>query len=480
MVYLIGAGPGGCGLVTFRAAERIKSADVIIFDHLVNGTLLNYAKQDCELIYAGKISGNHHLKQEEITALIIEKARAGKCVARLKGGDPFVFGRGGEEAAALAEEGIDFEIISGISSCYSVPAYAGIPLTHRDFASSFHVITAHEKKGKNSVDYGALAKLDGTLVFLMGAAKIKEIADRLIKNGKSVSTPTAVISNGTLPNQTSIFGTLGDIAEKAENCAMPAVIVVGDVVDLHDKIDWFKPSGKKILATGTETVLASLRKAARERNAEITELSVIKTMPINYEKFAEINLSDYTYIVFSSANGVDIFFDHLAKTRADIRTLAAVKFAVVGERTAAALEKRGVYADCVPREADSESLAAKLKKRLTEKDNVLLLRAEGASAALTDMLEEKNVPYTDLALYKTETDFSKKDALAVYAAEADYIILSSGSAAKAFCDMEIETGAKIISIGAKTTEAAGKYGINIYKTAEKPTAESLINRILED
>ena len=233
-------------------------------------------------------------------------------------------------------------------------------------------------------------------------------------------------------------------------------------------------------ATGTGTVLNDLRKAARDRNAEITELSVIKTTPINYEKFAEINLSDYTYIVFSSANGVDIFFDYLSNTRADIRSLAAVKFAVVGERTAAALEKRGIYADCVPDTANSESLAAMLEKRLTEKDSVLLLRAEGASAALTDMLETKNVPYTDLALYKTETDFSKKEALAVFVNETDYIILSSGSAAKAFCDMGIETGAKFISIGAKTTEAAEKYGIKIYKTAEKPTAESIINCILED
>ncbi len=480
MVYLIGAGPGDGGLISVKGLERVKSADVIIFDHLVNGTLLNYAKPDCELIYAGKISGNHHLKQEEITALIIEKAKQNKTVARLKGGDPFVFGRGGEEAEALAAEGIDFEVIPGVSSCYSVPAYAGIPVTHRDFASSFHVITAHEKKGKSSVDYGTLARLDGTLVFLMGAAKIAEIAEKLIKKGKRESTPAAVISNGTLPNQTIVCGTLGDIADKAKNCAMPAVIVVGDVVGLHDKINRFKPSGKKILATGTETVLNDLRKAAEERNADITELSVIRTVPINYEKFAEISLSDYTYIVFSSANGVDIFFDHLSKTRADIRSLAAVKFAVVGERTAAALEKRSIYADCVPAAANSESLAAELERRITEKDRVLLLRAAGASAVLTDMLKEKNVPHTDLALYRTETDFSKREALAVFANETDYIILSSGSAAKAFCDMGIETGAKFISIGAKTTENAEKNGIKVYKTAAKPTAESIIDCILED
>ncbi|MCH5212629.1 MAG: uroporphyrinogen-III C-methyltransferase [Oscillospiraceae bacterium] len=484
MVYLVGAGPGDSGLITVKGMECIKAADVVIFDHLVSGTLLNYASHGCKLIYAGKISGNHHLRQEETTALIIDHAKQGKNVVRLKGGDPTVFGRGGEEAAALARGGISFEIVPGISSCYSVPAYAGIPVTHRDYASSFHVITGHEKKGKDTIDYGALAKIEGTLVFLMGAAAISEIARRLIENGKDAGTPAAVISNGTLQNQTRIIGTLADIAEKAKNCPMPAVIVVGDVVSLCDKIEWFGCGalfGKRILATGTEAVLSNLRRVAGGFGGSITELSIIKTVPINYEMFSGIDLSDYTYIVFSSAGGVNIFFDYLANLKIDIRILSKIKFAVIGAKTAEALANRGIYADCVPEKADSSSLAAVLRKELTESDNVLLLRAEEASEVVLQMLENEGIPFLDLALYRTETDFSKREALNVYAKETDYIILSSGSVARAFSDlMESETSAKFISIGAQTTVESQKYGIEIYKTARNASAEDIIKSVLED
>ena len=484
MVYLVGAGPGDAGLITVKGMECIKAADVVIFDHLVNGTLLNYAPHGCKLIYAGKISGNHHLRQEETTALIMDHAKQGKTVVRLKGGDPTVFGRGGEEAEALRKEGIPFEIVPGISSCYSVPSYAGIPVTHRDYASSFHVITGHEKKGKDTVDYGALAKAEGTLVFLMGAAALGEISRRLIANGKDEGTPAAVISNGTLQNQTRITGTLADIAEKAKDCPMPAVIVIGDVISLCDKIDWFGCGalfGKKILATGTESVLSNLRHAARNVGGSVTELSIIKTVPVNYEKLSGIDLSDYTYIVFSSASGVNIFFDYLAKLKIDTRTFSGIKFAVIGAKTAEALANHGIYADCVPELSDSSALAAVLREELTEKDNVLLLRAEEASLVIPQMLESKGIPFLDFALYRTETDFSKREALGVYANETDYIILSSGSAARAFSEMiETQISAKFISIGAKTTEEAKKYGIEIYKTAKTASAEGIVECIMED
>ena len=484
MVYLVGAGPGDSGLITVKGIECIKVADVVIFDHLVSGTLLNYAPPECELIYAGKISGSHHLRQEETTALIIDRAKQGKTVVRLKGGDPTVFGRGGEEAEALSKESIPFEIVPGISSCYSVSAYAGIPVTHRNYASSFHVITGHEKKGKDTIDYGVLAKTEGTLVFLMGVAALREIARQLIENGKAADTPAAVISNGTLSNQTRIIGTLKDIGKKAKNCPMPAVIVIGDVVSLCDRIDWFGNDGlfgRRILATGTEAILSNLRRAAKTHGGSVTELSIIKTVPINYEKFADIDLPDYTYIIFSSVNGIGIFFDYLAKSRTDIRTLSGVKFAVIGEKTAEALANHGIYAECVPEKYDSESLAAVLKERLVKTDKVLMLRAEEASPVVPPMLKSKKISFLDFPLYRTETDFSKREALNVYAKETDYIILSSGSAAKAFQELiHTETKAKFISIGAQTTEMAQKYGIEIYKTAENSTAESIIECILED
>lgn len=340
MVYLVGAGPGDSGLITQKGLECIKKADVIIYDHLANPTLLSYAKNDCKLIYAGKIAGNHHMVQEEINKTLVEHSRFGN-VVRLKGGDPFIFGRGGEEIISLIENNIDYEIVPGISSCYSAAEYCGIPVTHRGVATSFHVITGHEKVGNETVNYSALAKLSGTLVFLMGLSSAENISNKLIENGKSENTPVAVISSGTTPHQKCVTGTLNNLSALAKQMTSPAIILVGDVVNL--KQDWFKQKNTKILTTATPLMNKSIKNAATD--FDITELPLIKTVPINFDLFSKADIAHFSHIVFTSANGVKIFFEYLQKSKTDIRTLRGTKFAVVGKKTADALASYGIYAD---------------------------------------------------------------------------------------------------------------------------------------
>ena len=309
MVYLVGAGPGDSGLITQKGLECIKKADVIIYDHLANPTLLSYAKNDCKLIYAGKIAGNHHMVQEEINKTLVEHSCFGN-VVRLKGGDPFIFGRGGEEIIALIENNIDYEIVPGISSCYSSAEYCGIPVTHRGVATSFHVITGHEKVGNETVNYSALAKLSGTLVFLMGLSSSENISNKLIENGKSENTPVAVISSGTTPRQKCVTGTLNNLSALAKQMTSPAIILVGDVVNL--KQDWFKQKNTKILTTATPLMNKSIKNATID--FDITELPLIKTVTINFDLFSKADIANFSHIVFTSANGVKIFFEYLQKS----------------------------------------------------------------------------------------------------------------------------------------------------------------------
>lgn len=483
MVYLAGAGAGDFGLITLNGLECIKKADTIIFDRLVNISLLNHAPADCRFIYAGKESGNHHMTQSEINEVIVKCARDGGNVVRLKGGDPFIFGRGGEEAQYLSENGIDFELVPGVSSCYSAAEYAGIPVTHRQAASSFHVITGHETE--NRVDYSVLAKEEGTLVFMMGLKALSEIADKLIKNGKNPDTPAAVISNGTLRRQKCVTGTLRSISDAAKDLKSPAAIVVGDAV--NERVKWFNAdgalSGLKIVSTATEAVSDSLRAEVNKRGGELTEVSIIKTEPINFDKFKRLNFAEFTHIVFSSANSVDVFFRYLADAKTDMRKLCNIKFAAVGEKTARSLSRHGIYADFVPEKADGISLAALLEGVLTENDSVLFPCAETASSEVGEAVKKAGAKYAALPIYRTETNYNRAELLALAADGADYIIFASGSAARAY--KEIIGGAdggntKFISIGKSATDAAEKSGIKIYKTAKEPSAESIIGCIPED
>jgi len=491
-VYLLGAGPGDMGLLTQKCLQCIRTADVIVYDSLVSNSTLNEAREDAELIYAGKRASHHHLKQGETNQLLIEKALEGKTVARLKGGDPFIFGRGGEEAQELLRAGIEFEVVPGVSSSYAAAAYAGIPVTHRDYASSFHVITGHESNTKAGLvlDYATLAREEGTLVFLMGLHNLPHIVEELIAHGKDKETPAAVIQEGTTARQRVAVGTLETIVNKVQEAGIqtPAATVIGKVVSLEKELSWFggKPlSGCRVLLTGTKAMCEKQREVLLKEGAEPISFSLIRTKALHtpeYEKALE-ELCSYSWVVFTSSSGVERFFDSLGEKRLDVRSLSALKFAVIGEGTKTALEKRGIYADFVPSRYSSADLAAQWIPTLRKEDRLLLLRAKEASRELTDALKEAGISYTAVPAYTTEEDGRKKEELCRMLPEVDYITFASASAVKAFVHMTEDPGqvkAKVICIGPVTEKAARKAGLPVYKSASVYTAEGIRDVIRQD
>lgn len=488
-VWLAGAGPGDRNLVTKRCLSCIREADVIVYDSLATDSLLNEARKDAELIYAGKRASSHHLKQEETNALLIRMAKEGKQVVRLKGGDPFIFGRGGEEAQELLEAGIEYEIVPGVSSCYGAPAYAGIPVTHRDHASSFHVITGHEgsHKEKNVLDYATLAKEEGTLIFLMGLKNLPNITKSLIENGKNPDTPAAVIQEGTTSRQKVAVGTLRDIVFKAESEGIrtPAITVVGDVVSLREEIAWYGKgalAGVRVLVTGTEKMAEQQRRVLEAEGAEVISFSLIHTEPMITEKLhAAVNeLDRYSWAVFTSSNGVDIFFDYLLACGKDIRCLAGLRFAVIGEGTKQALAAKGIRADFVPTKYSSRDLSKEWVPMLKKEDRVLLLRAEEASPELNRALTKAGICHEPLTVYHTAVDERKGEELNRILPQADYVTFASASAAKAFASMTDgkNMAAKAVCIGPVTAKAAEEAGIPVHRSAVEYTAEGIRDVLL--
>ncbi len=490
-VWLVGAGPGAKELVTKGCLSCIRQADVIVYDSLATDTLLNEARKDAELIYAGKRSSHHHLKQEETNALLIRKAKEGKNVVRLKGGDPFVFGRGGEEALELREAGIDFAVVPGVSSCYSAPAYGGIPVTHRDYASSFHVITGHEGGHKTGevLDYETLAKEEGTLVFLMGLKNLPRIAANLIAHGKNPDTPAAVIQEGTTGRQKTAVGTLQNIAETAERQGIrtPAISVVGEVAALQKKLQWNEMGplfGCRVLVTGSRKMAENQSRVLEAEGAEVISFSLIDTEPLLTDALKEAvdALDQYTWIVFTSSNGVDLFFDYLMEREKDLRCLSGLRFAVIGEGTKSALAARGIRADFVPGRYSSRDLAAEWIPTLTKEDRALLLRAEEASRELNEALDQAGIPYEALAVYHTAVDARRGEELNRILPEVDYVTFASASAVKAFAAMtEGNTfQAKAVCIGPVTEKAARVAGIPVHRSAVEYTAEGMRDVLLYD
>lgn len=496
-VWLLGAGPGDMGLLTVKALECIRKADVLVYDNLASAAVLNEAREDAELIYAGKRADKHHLRQEETNALLVEKALEGKNVARVKGGDPFIFGRGGEEAQELLKAGVEFEIVPGVSSSYAAPAYAGIPVTHRDYASSFHVITGHESADKEGsvLDYATLAKEEGTLVFLMGLKNLPNIASQLIANGKDPKTPAAVIQEGTTARQRAVTGTLENIAARAEEAGIqtPAITVAGGVAGLSEELSWYGGgplSGVRVLLTGTPSMCEKQRNVFSEDGAEVIPLSLIGTKELEasslLQAVEELALGQeipYTWAVFTSRNGVELFRKTLKKHRIDIRRLSSLRFAVIGEGTKTALEEAGIYADFVPSRYSSADLASEWIPGLTAEDRVLLLRAGEASDELPKALSEAGIAYTDAALYKTERDYRKADELNRLLPQVDYVTFASASAVKAFVAMVPEPAklsARVICIGPVTERAAVKAGIPVYASAVEYTAEGMRDVLRKD
>lgn len=495
-VYLVGAGPGDIGLLTRKGLNCVRQADVVVYDNLISSSILNEVKPSAQLIYAGKRASNHHLKQEEINALLVEKALEGYVVVRLKGGDPFIFGRGAEEALELSKANIPFEIVCGVSSCYAVGAYAGIPITDRYLASSFHVITGHEGshkgvgKQKEVLDYVTLAKEEGTLVFLMGLANLSNITSSLIHHGKSAATPCAVIQKGTMAKQKMAVGTLSNIVDKVKEKGIetPAITIIGNTVSLSSDLDWFHKeplSHENILLTGTKEVSNHISESLAQEGAQAVSFSLIHTKRCDSKELesAALTLFAYSWIVFTSNNGVDIFFDYLKEINVDIRSMSKVKFAAIGKGTALALKERGIICDFVPSLYSSANLAKEWVPNLKNDDHVLLLRAKEASPVLLEALQEKQVPYNSLPLYDTIVDYRKKEELDRIIGDMDYVVFASASAVNAFANLiedKKALEAKIICIGPVTEKAAINQGLTVYKTAKTYCADGIKDVILSD
>ncbi len=489
IVYLVGAGPGDVGLLTLRGAELLKRADVIVYDALVNRDLLKLARNEAEIIYAGKRSREQSIPQLELNQLLVGKAREGKIVVRLKGGDPYVFGRGAEEALELAAAKIPFEVVPGISSITAAPNYAGIPLTHRDHASKLTVITGHEN---STVDWDAVAKTEGTKVIVMGTDKIPAIAKKLVAGGMSAKTPIAVVSWGTTGHQKSIFGTLGTIAEVAAKTRItpPTVAVIGEVVSLHEKLNWFESRplfGKRVVVTRSRKQVSMLSKLLLERSAEVLEIPTIKIgEPTDRHNITDalLELNSYDWLVFTSVNGVTTFFDYFFKAFEDARDLGGARIAAIGPATAAKVREYRLKVDLMPEVATAEKMAKAFQKFQTlENLKILLLRAEIANPELPEKLTELGAIVDDIACYKTSRESEDMNGAAAKLTEsgADWILFTSASTVENFQARfnlpELQKKfpqIKLASIGPETSKAIKALGLKPTIEAKEHTIEGLV------
>jgi uroporphyrinogen III methyltransferase / synthase len=498
-VYLVGAGPGDAGLLTLRGAELLSRADVVVYDALVNPDLLRLAPKAAEVVYGGKRAKDHAIPQEELNQLLVRKAEEGKCVVRLKGGDPYVFGRGGEEAEELVAAGIEFEVVPGISSTVAALNYAGIPVTHREHCSSYTVITGHEDPSKDatSIDWKQVANAPGTKVVLMGVQKIREITQALIVNGMPPQTPVAMVRWGTTGKQKSIEGTLATIAGIVAETKFlpPAITVIGDVVKLRKKLNWFENRplfGQRIVVTRTREQASQLSKQLLERGADVLEIPTIKIIPPTKQReLAEVllELNSYDWLVFTSPNGVSAFFEYFFKAFEDMRDIGGVRIAAVGPATAAKLRELHLKVDLMPEEYVAKKIGDAFKKfESIENLKMLLLRAEVATPELPKKLEEMGAIVDDIAVYKTipETEDANGAAAKLTEAGADWITFTSSSTVENFHArfnlpvlLKKFPEAKLASIGPETTKAISNLGLKPDVEAKPHTIEGLV-KVLEN
>ncbi len=491
-MFLVGAGPGDPGLLTLRAAEVLESAEVLLYDALAGDAIVALAPPACERIYVGKRAGEHAMPQDEIERLTIAKAQGGRRVVRLKGGDPFIFGRGGEEAQALVASGVPFEIVPGVSSSYAAPAYAGIPLTHREYAASFTVATGHEDPGKavSSLDWAKLADPARTLVLLMATANLREITRELIAHGLAPQTPVAVVQDGTRPSQRTVLGRLDSIADDvaAAEIGAPAVVVIGGVAALRRQLRWFDSGalfGKRVLITRAGEQSGEFARALLARGAQPVLAPVIAIAPVDDTSAAERafqDLSSYAWLIFTSQNGVDAFFTRLAARQGDARSIGRVKVAAIGERTGARLRTYGVIADLVPAEFISEEIAREVIARSTAGDRILLYRAQEARDVLPQMLQDAGLDVTIVAAYTTlippDEDFASK------VSEADVLTFTSASTVRGFVTLlgdiavsQAASGKCVACIGPITANAAAQAGLNVDVVAPVHTTAGLLDAL---
>ena len=500
IVYLIGAGPGDPSLITVKGKTCIEEADVVIYDFLASPALLAYARKDAELIYVGKKGGDHTLSQEKINDLIVEKAGSNRVVVRLKGGDPFIFGRGGEEAEVLEENSIPFEIVPGVTSAIAAPAYAGIPLTHRTFTSTVAFVTGHEDptKTESSIDWASLAKGVGTIVFLMGIKNLENIVRQLMENGKPPDTPVALVRWGTTSEQKTLVGTLENISARAKEAALrpPAIIVVGNVVSLRDKLTWFenKPLfGKRIVVTRAREQASGFVKTLAGYGAECIECPTIEiSPPDDYTALdtAIENIVEYDWLIFTSVNGVKFFFQRLFAKGKDVRILGNIRTAAIGPATAEALAGYGITTDIVPENYRAESVVDAFRSETVIGKKILLPRAREARPILPVELEKMGAKVDEIEAYYTKISRVNEDLLisGLEDASIDMITFTSSSTVKNFMAMlpadEKEWKALMKNvvtacIGPITADTAKELGLDVHIVADEYTISGLCKAVLD-
>ena len=497
-VYLVGGGCGDPELLTLKGRRVLSQCDTVVYDALVNPALLEYVPADCERIYVGKRAAHHALPQEETNELLVKLGLEGKTVVRLKGGGPDVFGRGGEEGVRLHEAGVPFEEVPGITSVIGGLAYAGIPITHRDCASSFQVVTGHLKNDAAHLDWPVLAATKGTLVFLMGMKNIGIITAKLIENGMDPDTPAAVVREATTPRQQTVTGTLANIAEtaKAAGLGAPALIVIGKVVGLREELRFFDSRplfGKCFVVTRSRAQASKLVAKIQDQGGEAVMYPTIRIQPVASEmarlERAIDHLGDYTHLILTSVNGVDLFFQKLGDMGKDSRALSGLTITAIGKATAAALKAHGIVPDVVPARFIGEALVEALGPTLTAADRILLPRSKNARAYVAEKLSEI-CPVDEIKIYETlREDRTDVDVAAMLKAhQVDYITFTSSTTAKYFAEkigedcaaVVRDSGAKCASIGPKTSEQLKALGLPVDIQADTYTIDGLMAAIEED
>ncbi|MFQ5992475.1 MAG: uroporphyrinogen-III C-methyltransferase [Nitrospiraceae bacterium] len=498
-VYLVGAGPGDPKLLTLRGKECLEQAEVVLYDYLANPVLLDLAPKTAERIYVGRRGRGRYPDQGEINQLLIQKAREGKTVVRLKGGDPFVFGRGGEEAEAVATAGLPFEIVPGVTSAVAVPAYAGIPVTHRTFASTVAFATGHEDSTKEEgvLEWPRLASAEGTLVFLMGMKKLPSIVAHLLSEGKSAETPVALIRWGTRSGQRTVIGTLANIVQKAEEeeLAPPTVIVVGEVVRLREQLNWFETRplfGRRILVTRARAQAGELSRLLADQGGEPLECPTIEIVPP--QSWKELDraigeLAQYQWLIFTSMNGVRPFFERLREHGLDARAASGVRICCIGPRTAQELAHYGLQADLVPTEYQAEGLIDALKVYGLKGQRLLIPRAAVARELLPDQLQALGAQVDVVTAYRTvlpsvdvkhlREQFERR--------EIHVITFTSSSTVRNFCELfngkqelqGLTSHSVIACIGPITAQTAVEVGLPVTITAVENTIPALAEAIID-
>lgn len=512
-VWLVGAGPGDIGLFTLKGMEVLQKAEVVVYDSLVGQGVLSQIPQTARLIYVGKRAGHHTMPQARINEVLLEEAKKGYQVVRLKGGDPFLFGRGGEELELLCANNIPYEVVPGVTSPLAVPAYNGIPVTHRDFCSSLHIITGHKKaEMENEIPFRALVQAGGTLVFLMGVTALPDICRGLLDAGMEPDMPAAVLQRGTTADQKRVVATVSTLKAETERQGVktPAIIVVGKVCALSEKFAWYENlplAGYRVLLTRPKELISSTAAKLREKGAEVLELPAICIKPKDGELLEKAlkRISEYEWLVFTSPTGVRIFFEKMHLLGRDIRTLSGCKIAVIGEGSRKELEKRGLFADFMPKVYDGDSLGRELAEICKEGDKILIPRAEKGNQNLVRSLEEKGALVTDIATYETvyETSSLIDEKKALEEGEIDCVVFTSASTVRGFVEATSGAGdaqepektagspsqhikrncvdytkVRAACIGKQTKAAADAYGMQT-QMAEKATIDSLVKLVIE-